>query len=82
MANEQGLLIFDLVMNIVFTVLLIACAVLLLTRIKVRLNKGSRIKWSIALFALILRLGLTVWEYARKDFSMTPSKYYILWLLD
>ncbi len=82
MANEEGLLIFDLVMNIVFTVLLIACAVLLLTRIKVRLNKGSRIKWSIALFALILRLGLTVWEYSRKDFSMTTSKYYILWLLD
>lgn len=82
MANEQALLVFDLVMNIVFTIVLIACAVLLLTRIKVRLNKGSRIKWSIALFALILRLGLTVWEYARKDFSMTVTKYYILWLLD
>lgn len=82
MANEQALLVFDLVMNIVFTIVLIACAVLLLTRIKVRLNKGSRIKWSIALFALILRLGLTVWEYARKDFSMTTTKYYILWLLD
>lgn len=82
MANEQGLLIFDLVMNIVFTAVIITCAILLLTRIKVRLNKGSRIKWSIALFALILRLGLTLWEYGKKDYSVTTCKYYILWLLD
>ena len=82
MANEQGLLIFDLVMNIVFTAVIITCAVLLLTRIKVRLNKGSRIKWSIALFALILRLGLTIWEFSKKNYSVTTCKYYILWLLD
>jgi hypothetical protein len=82
MANEEGLLIFDLIMNIVFTTALILCAVLLLTRIKVRLNKGSRIKWSIALFALLLRLGLTIWEYSIKDFNLTTTKYYILWLLD
>jgi hypothetical protein len=63
MANEQGLLVFDLVMNIVLTVVLITCAVFLLFRIKVRLNSGSRIRWSIALFALLLRLGLTIWEY-------------------
>ena len=73
---------FDLVMNIVLTIALVTSAVLLLTRIKVRLNYGSRIRWSIALFSLILRLGLTVWEYAEQDYSMTPPKYYILWLID
>jgi len=82
MANEEGLLVFDLVMNVVMTVVLISCAVLLLTRIKVRLNYGSRIKWSIALFALLLRLGLTVWEFVKRDYSMTVAKYYVLWLLD
>jgi hypothetical protein len=82
MAKEHGLLIFDLIMNIVLTAALITCAVLLLTRIKVRLNFGSRIKWSIALFALLLRLGLTLWEFATQVFSMAPGKYYILWLLD
>jgi len=82
MANEQGLLDFDLVMNIVLTLALVTCAVVLLTRIKIRLNFGSRIKWSIALVSLLLRLGLTLWEYAKRDYSMSPTKYYILWLVD
>ena len=76
------LIVFDLTMNVVLTVALITCAVILLYKIKVRLNLGSRIKWSIALFASLLRLSITIVEYKSKNYKMSCFKFYAFWILD
>ena len=76
------MLVVDLSVNIVFSIVITTFGVLLLTRLKIRLNLLNRIKWTIALFALVLRLGLTIDAYSRNNYTPTPAKYYLYWLLE
>jgi len=82
MSPKNSLLVVDLSVNIVFSILITTFGVLLLTRLKIRLNLLNRIKWTIALFALVLRLGLTIDAYSLNNYTPTPAKYYLYWLLE
>ena len=64
MSAKKVLLAIDLSINIVSTVAIILLGVLLLTRLKIRLNLINRIKWAIALLAILLRLGLSIDVYS------------------
>jgi hypothetical protein len=64
MSAKKVLLAIDLSINIVSTVAIILLGVLLLTRLKIRLNLINRIKWAIALLAILLRLGLSIDAYS------------------
>jgi hypothetical protein len=64
MSAKKVLLAIDLSINIVATVAIILLGVLLLTRLKIRLNLINRIKWAIALLAILLRLGLSIDAYS------------------
>jgi len=64
MSAKKILLAIDLSINIVSTVAIILLGVLLLTRLKIRLNLINRIKWAIALLAILLRLGLSIDAYS------------------
>ena len=64
MSGKKVLLAIDLSINIVSTVAIILLGVLLLTRLKIRLNLINRIKWAIALLAILLRLGLSIDAYS------------------
>jgi len=58
-------LALDLSVNIIFAVLIITLGLLLLTKLRIRLNLGNKIKWSIAMFSLLLRLGISISDYRR-----------------
>ncbi len=64
MSAKKVLLAIDLSINIISTVAIILLGVLLLTRLKIRLNLINRIKWAIALLAILLRLGLSIDAYS------------------
>ena len=64
MSAKKVLLAIDLSINIVSTVAIILLGVLLLTRLKIRINLINRIKWAIALLAILLRLGLSIDAYS------------------
>ena len=80
--SNHSLLALDLAINIIFAALIITLGLLLITKLKIRLNIGNRIKWSIALFALLLRLGIAIYNFANDSFSPTAAKYYLYWLLE
>ena len=82
MSAKKVLLAIDLSINIVSTVAIILLGVLLLTRLKIRLNLINRIKWAIALLAILLRLGLSIDAYSQEDFTPTTAKYYLYWILE
>lgn len=82
MTNEKCLLAIDLSVNVIFTTAVISFGIVLITRLKIRLNLSNRIKWGIALFSLVLRLGLTIQTYAKSNFNPTTVKYYFYWLLE
>ena len=82
MSAKKFLLAFDLSVNIIATVAIIFLGFLLLTRLKIRLNLINRIKWAIALLAILLRLGLTIDAYSKENFTPTTTKYYLYWILE
>ena len=82
MTYKSSLLVVDLSVNIVFSVVIVTFGILLLTHLKIRLNLLNRIKWIIALCALILRLGLTIDAYAENNYTPTTTKYYLYWILE
>jgi len=82
MSGQNTLLVLDLSINIVFSVIITALGIILLTRLKIRLNLLNRIKWMIAFCSIILRLGLTIDAYSKNNFAPTPAKYYLYWILE
>jgi hypothetical protein len=63
--GHHSLLALDLSINIIFAALIIILGILLLTKLKIRLNLGNKIKWSIAAFSLLLRLGISISDYSQ-----------------
>lgn len=80
--SHHNLLALDLSINIIFAALIITLGILLLTKLRIRLNLGNKIKWSIAAFSLLLRLGISISDYSRQSFSPTAVKYYLYWILE
>lgn len=68
--------------NIVCSVLLIAYAIFVLRKLSIRLNRINRIKWLIALIAIILRLALSIFELVTHKYNPNALKFYFLYLVD
>lgn len=82
MSAQSSLLAADLAINIICSLVIAFFGLFLLTKLKIRLNLNNRIKWTIGLCAIVLRLGLIIDVYANDNFTPTATKYYLYWLLD
>lgn len=75
-------MVADLLFNVIASLFLIAYAVYVYNKLSIRLNQINRIKWLIALIAIMMRLALSIVELVRHDYSPGAFKYYFLWVID
>lgn len=76
------LMILQLVLTLIFASGTIAYACFTLWRIKIKLNFITRIKWALALAAILMRTSLSIVEFYRRDYHVTAFKYYFLFVID
>lgn len=72
----------DLVYICTLSIAIITYALWTIKVIKIRLNFISRVKWTIALLAIMMKLLLTIAEFIKKSYSGTVFKFYYLFLID
>lgn len=65
MIQNRSLMIVDLSLNILLATATITYAIYVIKHMKIRLNRITRIKWFIALISILLRLALTIVEFAK-----------------
>ena len=58
-----------LVYIITLSISIVAYAIWVIRNMKIRLNKLTRIKWIVGLIAIIMRVVLTIIEYAKESFE-------------
>ena len=76
------LMILQLVISLLFSSGTIAYACFTLWRIKIKLNRITRVKWALALAAILMRTSLSIVEFHRRDYHVTAFKYYFLFVID
>lgn len=72
----------DLAFNCILSVAIVTYACITARRLKIRLNRITRIKWAIAFIAIILRLALTIDEFVRREYRETAFIFYYVFLID
>ena len=72
----------DLVYICTLSFAIITYALWTIKVIKIRLNFISRLKWTIALIAILMKLLLTVFEFFQKSYDGTVFKFYYLFIID
>jgi hypothetical protein len=73
----------DLAFNCILSVAIVTYAIFTARRLKIRLNRITRIKWAIAFIAILMRLALTISDFVRREYrGETAFIYYYLFLID
>ena len=52
------------------------------SRLTVRLNRITRIKWSLAVLSICMRVGLSITEFCKRSYNYTSITYYYVFLID
>lgn len=81
-APPTPLMILQLVLALTFSLSTIAYACFTLLKIKIKLNRITRVKWVLALVAIVMRTGLSIVEFHRRDYRVTAFKYYYIFVID
>lgn len=77
MVNKSWIL-FDIILNLILFILIAALSLLLLSKIKLKLNLATKSVYYLNLTALALRILFTFWQFIRQDFETTAGKQYFL----
>jgi hypothetical protein len=72
----------DLVYVCTLSMAIIGYAIWTIRHIKIRLNLLNRVKWSIALVAVLMKLSLSFAEFFKKSYDGTWFKFYYCFLID
>jgi hypothetical protein len=53
-----------------------------LTKLSIRLNKISKVRWFCGLISILMRSALTIYEFASHNYEWSTLKYYYTFVLD
>lgn len=72
----------DLVYISTLSMAIIGYAIWTIRHIKIRLNLLNRVKWTIALVAILMKLLLSFAQFFKKSYDGTWFKFYYCFLID
>jgi len=81
MDKHHKVLLADLIIETVLSTSIFVYASIVVYNLKIRLNIGNKIRWTIVLIAIILRLVLTCWSYFTMNYEVTSWRLYVLWVI-
>lgn len=81
MDKHHQVLLADLIIETVMSTSVFVYASIVVYNLKIRLNIGSKIRWTIVLIAIVLRIVLTCWSYRTMNYEVTSWRLYVLWVI-
>jgi len=62
--------------------MIIVSAVIVLLKLKISFNVLTKLKWFLIMIAVLMRLGLSIYEFIAGVYKPSPLKFYYVWLME